>query len=130
MKHIITQIREIAGLSRVEMSRRYNIPVRTLENWESGTTEAPDYTIDLLSRVVLEDSGRYEEVEYTVVFIDRDEWDCLTTKSITEAIARAEDEMAHAVHPDKAEVEIRIYQQNAEHREESGCWDCDLIEWK
>jgi transcriptional regulator with XRE-family HTH domain len=129
MKNIITQIREITGLSRAEMSRRYKIPVRTLENWENGIP-APDYTIDLLARAVLEDSGRYEKVEYTVVFIDRDEWDCLTTKSITEAIARAEDEMAHAVHPDKAEAEIRVYQQNAEHREESGCWDCDLIEWK
>lgn len=130
MKNIITQIREIVGLSRAEMSRKHNIPIRTLENWESGVNEAPDYTIDLLARVVLEDSGRYEAVEYTVVFIDRDEWDCLTTKSVTEAIGRAKDEMAHAVHPDKAEVEIRVYQQTEEHREESGCWDCDLIEWK
>ena len=32
-----------AGLSRAEMSRQFKIPVRTLENWESGKRNPPEW---------------------------------------------------------------------------------------
>ena len=32
------------------------IPIRTLENWESGKSKCPDYVRQLLERAVLEDS--------------------------------------------------------------------------
>lgn len=50
------KIRNILGISRAEFSRRYNIPLRTLENWESGDREPPKYVLELLERVVKEDS--------------------------------------------------------------------------
>lgn len=49
------KIRNILGISRAEFSRRYNIPLRTLENWESGDREPPKYVLELLERVVKED---------------------------------------------------------------------------
>lgn len=49
------EMREHLKISRAEFSRRYNIPVRTLENWESGKSKCPDYVRQLLERAVLED---------------------------------------------------------------------------
>ena len=132
--HPITQLREITGMSRAEMSRRYNIPVRTLENWEAGVAEAPDYTIDLLARAVLEDSGRYEEVLFTITEItdDRDESETFKTASITEAIRRAKSDWDFLTAFDKKHttIESRIYELSEKNREESDNWDHDLIEWK
>lgn len=55
---IIVEMRERLKVSRAEFSRRYNIPIRTLENWESGKSKCPDYVRQLLERVVLEDCER------------------------------------------------------------------------
>lgn len=49
------EIREIMGISRAEFSRRYGIPIRTLEDWDSGTRKPPDWVTALLERVVRED---------------------------------------------------------------------------
>ena len=51
----IKEIREISGVSRAEFSRKYGIPVRTLEDWESGRRNCPNYVSSLLLRVVRED---------------------------------------------------------------------------
>lgn len=41
--------RELIGIhSRAEMARKYRIPLRTLENWESGKSAIPSYTMSLL----------------------------------------------------------------------------------
>ena len=37
-------------------SKQYNIPVRTLENWESGKSQCPEYVRQLLERAVREDA--------------------------------------------------------------------------
>lgn len=52
----INEIRKQSGLSRAEFSRRYNIPVRTLEDWESEKRKCPEYVSELLERVVSEDN--------------------------------------------------------------------------
>lgn len=36
----IKEARIAAGLSRAEMSRRFEIPIRTLENWDADGNEA------------------------------------------------------------------------------------------
>lgn len=51
----IGEIRALSGLSRAEFSRRYGIPVRTLQDWESGKRKSPDYLAKLLYRTVVED---------------------------------------------------------------------------
>ena len=52
------RIRKILGISRAEFSRRYNIPIRTLEEWDAGRRTPPEYVITLLERVVREDSEK------------------------------------------------------------------------
>lgn len=49
------EIRGLLGVSRAEFSRRYKIPVRTLEDWDAGKRVPPDWTLDLLERVVRAD---------------------------------------------------------------------------
>lgn len=48
----IREIRELSGLSRAEFSRLYNIPKRTLEDWDAGIRKPPIYVVELLERVV------------------------------------------------------------------------------
>ena len=45
------EIREMLSESRAEFSRQYNIPVRTLENWESGKSSCPEYVRSLLEKL-------------------------------------------------------------------------------
>ena len=53
----IKEMRELLGISRAEFSRRYGIPLRTLENWESGMRTPPPYVITLLERIIKEDAN-------------------------------------------------------------------------
>lgn len=47
-----SELRNEAGLSRVEMSRVYGIPVATLECWEYGSRELKGYIRELISYTV------------------------------------------------------------------------------
>lgn len=51
----VKEIRALTGLSQVNFAKRYNIPRRTLENWESEKAIPPAYVIELLRRAVEED---------------------------------------------------------------------------
>ena len=51
----IKELRSITGLSQQAFSDKYNIPKRSIENWESGKRTPPEYVIKLLERVVKED---------------------------------------------------------------------------
>jgi hypothetical protein len=52
----LKEMRKLLGLSQAAFGKKYNIPVRTIEQWESGRRKAPIYVLDLLERVVTEDS--------------------------------------------------------------------------
>lgn len=54
----ISEIRSASGLSRSAFARKYAIPIRTLENWESGTNVCPEYTRRLLEDAVLREFPR------------------------------------------------------------------------
>lgn len=60
----ITEMRNYIGVSRAEFSRRYNIPLRTLESWESGVRTPPEYVLQLLEESV----RRTDIVEVTFVY--------------------------------------------------------------
>lgn len=51
----VSEMRELIGDSRSAFSRRYGIPVRTVENWERGVNKCPEYVKQLLERAVKED---------------------------------------------------------------------------
>ena len=44
---------KILGISRAEMHRRYQIPLRTLEDWEAGKYKPADYVESLLAYTLL-----------------------------------------------------------------------------
>lgn len=59
----IKEIRQITGLTQEEFAKKYEIPVSTLQGWESSPTtrryrECPPYVLKLLERVVIEDYSR------------------------------------------------------------------------
>lgn len=48
----IKDIRAATGLSQAAFAKHFNIPRRTVENWESGTNVCPIYVRLLLAQVV------------------------------------------------------------------------------
>ncbi len=51
----VKELRALTGLSQKSFSDKYQIPKRTLEDWESGKRTPPEYVISLLERAVKED---------------------------------------------------------------------------
>lgn len=45
-------IRSLTGLSQKKFAEKYDIPTRTIENWETGSRVPPEYVLKLLERVV------------------------------------------------------------------------------
>lgn len=60
----ISEMREHLKISRAEFSRRYNIPIRTLESWESEVRTPPEYVLQLLEESV----RRTDIVEVTFMY--------------------------------------------------------------
>ena len=52
------EIRALTGLSQVKFAERYQIPMRTIQNWEmegAQSRKAPPYVLRMLERIVKED---------------------------------------------------------------------------
>jgi DNA-binding transcriptional regulator YiaG len=48
MPNRIKELRQELGMSRAEMSRQFQIPIRTLENWDAGKNSPPEWAELLL----------------------------------------------------------------------------------
>ena len=57
----VKELRMLSGLSQQAFSEKYGIPKRSIENWEGGKRNPPEYVISLLERVVREDIEKIEE---------------------------------------------------------------------
>lgn len=55
----IKEAREKAGFSRAEMSRKFEIPIRTLEDWETEKRTPPPY----VAKLIIEKLERMKEME-------------------------------------------------------------------
>ena len=51
----VKELRMLSGLSQQAFSDKYKIPKRSIENWEGGKRNPPEYVINLLERAVRED---------------------------------------------------------------------------
>ena len=51
----IREMRIQLGDTQSEFAARYNIPFRTIQNWESGTRKPPEYIVSLLEQRIKED---------------------------------------------------------------------------
>lgn len=47
-KTTLKDYRNACGLSQAKLSKELNIPVKTIENWESGRTKIKDYDLFLI----------------------------------------------------------------------------------
>lgn len=56
MQEKIRKLRRTTGLSQRKFAKKYNIPCRTIENWEEGKNEPPEYVLELLAKVVVADN--------------------------------------------------------------------------
>lgn len=55
IRNKVKAIRARTGLSQAAFCAKYEIPKRTLESWESGDRECPNYVVNLLNRAVDQD---------------------------------------------------------------------------
>lgn len=51
----IKEMRKLLGETQQQFSKRYRIPVRSLQKWEKGTGKCPVYFLVLLEKSVIED---------------------------------------------------------------------------
>ena len=51
----IKELRTLTGLSQQAFSDKYEIPKRTIEDWETGRRKPPEYVVKLLERIIKED---------------------------------------------------------------------------
>lgn len=121
MKALSEIMREDARLSRAAFSRKYNIPVRTLEAWASGDREAPDYVIDLLGRAVYSDILKGRAIFYVYTIGKHEEWLDGEYESYIEAIKNARLCFEKLISDGK--VEIRI----GTPREDGALEDYDIV---
>lgn len=48
----IKELRKQTGLSQTAFGNKYGIPMRTIQDWESGKHKAPNYVIEMLNKLV------------------------------------------------------------------------------
>ena len=52
------EIKELSGMKLTELSRYFEIPYRTIQNWNEGTNIAPEYLLKLMKFKLENDSER------------------------------------------------------------------------
>ena len=55
----IKKLRSATGLSQSKFAAIFNIPVKTIQSWESESRKPPDYVIDMMEKIL--DYKRKEE---------------------------------------------------------------------
>ena len=45
----VKELREKAGMTQKAFAEQFNIPLRSIENWEGGQRKCPDYLADLMA---------------------------------------------------------------------------------
>lgn len=59
----LKQIRNQTGLSQYNFAKKYGIPVRSIENWETNVRTPPEYVLNMLEKIIESDLGRFEVQE-------------------------------------------------------------------
>lgn len=42
------ELREMSGMNKTQFHQYFDIPYRTIQNWEAGVRECPKYLMDLM----------------------------------------------------------------------------------
>lgn len=71
----IAAIRHQVGLSQSEFARRFDIPVRTLQQWEQGKSSPPQYVLSMIKKLLPYVFGTLAEQDQARFAIpERDRW--------------------------------------------------------
>ena len=70
----IKELREGLGLSQSKFAERFYLSVRTLQNWEQGYRETPEYVIKLIEKIIDLES-EVMNMEYRKSYIGQEEID-------------------------------------------------------
>lgn len=46
--YTFTCVRSFSGMTQARFAQEYNVPLRTIENWDSGVRTPPSYVLELL----------------------------------------------------------------------------------
>ena len=57
----IKELRQMSGLSQAEFAKKYEIPKRSIENWEEGKRVPPPYLIKLLGIAISREKEKEKE---------------------------------------------------------------------
>lgn len=112
-------------LTQAAFAKKFNIPLRTLQSWENGERECPDYVVDLLGRAVYAEMTNKKPEFYVVTIGKHDEWDEGHYDSYLKAVTVARDNLERSTIKD-LRVEIRLYVADVE-SEDCENFDADLV---
>lgn len=54
----IKKLRTMTGMSQNDFSKYTGIPVRTIQSWEQGWRQPPDYVLNLIERIIIAENVR------------------------------------------------------------------------
>ena len=54
-------IRKLSRLSQIAFSQQYNIPVRSVQNWDAGDRVPPEYLLELLAADVITEKFEHQD---------------------------------------------------------------------
>lgn len=97
----IKNLRKLTGLSQKDFGGKYDIPYRTIQNWETNIATCPDYVADLLERAVMSDLGK--KVGYVFSWMTNDSGDDMFFVSKHEALKEADSVWYHNTKSEKKE---------------------------
>ena len=66
IKDKIRELRESTGMNRKEFCEYFEIPSRTVTEWERGTRKMPDYVLRLLAyKIKMDNLAKGEDIPYS-----------------------------------------------------------------
>ena len=66
IKDKIRELRESTGMNRKEICEYFEIPYRTVTEWEHGTRKMPDYVLRLLAyKIKMDNLAKGEDIPYS-----------------------------------------------------------------
>jgi putative transcriptional regulator len=68
----VKELRKLTGLTQNGFSNKYNIPKRTLQDWEAERRTPPEYVIELLERCVKLDTY-IKRIDFELCYSDSDD---------------------------------------------------------
>ena len=74
----IASLRRSVGMSQSQFAKRFNIPVRTLQQWEQGRSAPPDYVVSMVDEILRRSGVRSKSQKHYIP--DRTSWKiCIDT---------------------------------------------------